>query len=171
MAPCPIKGIWVQYLSVCSARWGFLPWAVLGALSLWEQAGFICQPCRQEEQAPRHTQLATRALFARGLPGAGTASARLISTQPALTCGNPAPGIAPTPLEWQLHRAGSSSFPVYYFVDWLHHSAVEKFKCFVAFHWEDTTKLKCLDRGSIQDTKTTLILFQYIFSLPNLHTL
>lgn len=90
-----------------------------------------------------------RACSPAGLPGAGTASPQITGTQPALTCGNPAPSIAQTPLEWQLHWAGSSSFPVYDFVDWLHHSAMEKFKCFVTFHWEDTTKLKCLYCSSI----------------------
>lgn len=46
----------------------------------------------------------------------------------------PSPGHCPNASGVTAPPAGSSSFPLYYFVDCLHHSAVEKFKCFVTFH-------------------------------------
>lgn len=124
----------------------------------WEQAGFIWKQSRQEEQPPRaHSPRRTcprQSLLARtaswGRHGVtSSSSAPAHQHQPALTCGNPAPSIAQTLLQWQLHWAGSSSFPVYCFVYRLHHSAMEKFKCFVTFHWEDTIKLKCLYHSAI----------------------
>lgn len=154
MASCFIKGIWVQYLSLWLGWWGFLPWTVLvfGVFFEDKLVLFESSPGRRSS-LPRHTHLAARArgraCWPPRLPGAGTASPPAHQHQPALTCGNPAPSIAQTLLEWQLHWAGSSSFPVYYFVYQLHHSAMEKFKCFVTFHWEDSIKLKCLYHSAI----------------------
>lgn len=147
MAPCPSKGTWVQYLSVCLARWGFYP-EQFQVLFLLRTGRFHWQPRREEEQAPAHAAGHTCPVC----PGASWGRHSVSPAHQHPTCTylwQPSPGHCPSASGVTAPPAGSSSFPLYYFVDCLHHSAVEKFKCFVTFHWEDTTKLKCLDRGSI----------------------